>query len=121
MNLDKYIIKRVYYNYEIKITREFWKDWIGGIMCFNNIIWLHNKGFSIEALSFSLHLIYIKIEHMHLQYHLLFAHLIFILDYITNKPTAQAAGAAPSQCNFTNRQNPLIQQNCRNFWPSNAI
>ena len=31
-----------------------------------------------------------------------------------NKPAAQAAGADPSQCSFTHRQSPPIQQNCRN-------
>ena len=30
------------------------------------------------------------------------------------KPAAHAAGADPSQCNSTSRQNPLIQQNCLN-------
>ena len=38
-----------------------------------------------------------------------------------NNPAAQAAGADPSQCNQTNRQNPPIQQNFCNFWTSNAI
>ena len=40
---------------------------------------------------------------------------------VINKPAAQAAGADPSQCNSTNKQNPPIQQNRRNFWTSNAI
>ena len=31
-----------------------------------------------------------------------------------NKPAAQAAGADPSRCSFTNRQSPPIQQNRRN-------
>ena len=38
-----------------------------------------------------------------------------------NKPAAQAAGTDPSRCSFTNRQNPHIQQNCRNVWSSDAI
>ena len=37
------------------------------------------------------------------------------------KPAAQAAGADPSWCHCTNRQNPPIQQNRQNFWTSNAI
>ena len=37
-------------------------------------------------------------------------------EYIQNKPSAQALGACPSQCNYTYRQNPSIQQNCCNFW-----
>ena len=43
--------------------------------------------------------------------------VIYLLkqDVIVNKPAAQAAGADPSQCNFTSRQIPLIQQNCPNF------
>ena len=32
-----------------------------------------------------------------------------------NKPAVQAVGADPFQCNFTNRQNQAIQQNCINF------
>ena len=40
---------------------------------------------------------------------------------LKNKPAAQAAVADPSQCNSTNRQNPLIQQNFHNFGTSNAI
>ena len=38
-----------------------------------------------------------------------------------NNPAAQAAGADPSQFNFTNSQNPPLQQNCHNTWPNNAI
>ena len=38
-----------------------------------------------------------------------------------NKAAVKAAGADPSRCNSTNRQNPTIQQNCRNFWTSNVI
>ena len=38
----------------------------------------------------------------------------------TNKPAAQAAGADPSLCKSTNRQNPAIQQNDRYFWTSRA-
>ena len=40
---------------------------------------------------------------------------------LKNKPAAQAAGADPSWWSSTNGQNPPIQQNCRNFWTSNAI
>ena len=36
------------------------------------------------------------------------------LIHIVNKPAAQAAGADPSRCNSTNRQNQPIQQNGRN-------
>ena len=38
-----------------------------------------------------------------------------------NKPAAQAADIDPSQCNYTSRQNPPIQKNCRNFWTNTAI
>ena len=37
---------------------------------------------------------------------------VYIIKY---KPAAQAAGADPSQCNFTNRQNSPIQLNCHNY------
>ena len=33
-----------------------------------------------------------------------------------NKPFAKAAGADPSWCNSTNKQNPPIQQNDHYFW-----
>ena len=38
-----------------------------------------------------------------------------------NKPAAKAAGADPSRWNSTSRQNPLIQQNPRNFLTKTAI
>ena len=38
-----------------------------------------------------------------------------------NNPAAQAAGADPSRCNSTSRQNPPIQQKRRNFWTDTAI
>ena len=38
-----------------------------------------------------------------------------------NKPAAQASGADPSRCSFTNGQSLTIQQNHRNSWTSNAI
>ena len=37
-----------------------------------------------------------------------------------NKPAVQAAGADPSRCNSTNRQNSTLQQNCI-FWINDAI
>ena len=40
---------------------------------------------------------------------------------IKNKPAAQAAGADPSQCNSTNRQNSPLQLNCCNFLINNEI
>ena len=42
-------------------------------------------------------------------------------DILVNKPAAQAAGADPSRCSFTNRQSPPIQQSCRNSWTNHAI
>ena len=50
-------------------------------------------------------------------------YLVFFICMISlkNKPAAQAAGADPSRWSSTNRQNPRIQQNCRNFWTSNGI
>ena len=44
-----------------------------------------------------------------------------LIQKYKNKPAAQTAGADLTRCNFTNRQNPSIQQNCRNSWTSNAI
>ena len=44
-----------------------------------------------------------------------------ILLYDIKKPAAQAAGADPSQCKSTRRQNPPIQQNGYNFWTDTAI
>ena len=38
-----------------------------------------------------------------------------------NKPAAQAAGADLSLCNYTNRQNLTIQQNCSDFLSSIVI
>ena len=38
-----------------------------------------------------------------------------------NKHAAQAAGADPSKCNSTNRQNPPLQHNHHNSRTSNAI
>ena len=38
-----------------------------------------------------------------------------------NKPPALAPGADSSKCSSTNRQNQPIQQNCPNYWTSNAI
>ena len=38
------------------------------------------------------------------------------LNQIENKTAAQTADADTSQSNFTNRQNPPIQQNCCNSW-----
>ena len=40
------------------------------------------------------------------------------LNVLKNKTAAQAAGADPSQCNSTSRQNPAIQQNRSNFLPN---
>ena len=38
-----------------------------------------------------------------------------------NKPAAQAASANHSQCNSTDRQKPLIQENRHNFWTNYVI
>ena len=48
-------------------------------------------------------------------------YVIFVSRKYFYKPTAQAAGADPSRCNSTNRQNPPIQQNRHNSLTSNAI
>ena len=40
-------------------------------------------------------------------------------QFLTNKPATQAAGADPSWCNST--RSPPGLQNCRNFWPNEAI
>jgi len=39
----------------------------------------------------------------------------------SSKPAAQTAGAGPSRCNSTNRQNPSDQQNRLNFLTNNTI
>ena len=65
---------------------------------------------------------------------LLFCCLIFFIQFylltnsgatptqsFQNKPVAQAGGADPSRCNFTNRQNPPVQQKSCNFWTDRAL
>ena len=44
-----------------------------------------------------------------------------VSGFFKNMPAAQAAGADPSRYSSSNRQNPPIHQNRRNFWTSNAI
>ena len=38
-----------------------------------------------------------------------------------HKPTGQAVWTDPSWCNFTDKKNPLMQQNCHNSWTSHAV
>ena len=40
--------------------------------------------------------------------------IVHKMPLLENKPDAQAAGADPSQCIFTDRQSPSIQQNRHN-------
>ena len=49
--------------------------------------------------------------------------LLYVLkeNFHLNKHAAQAAGADPSKCNSTNRQNPPLQHNHHNSRTSNAI
>ena len=43
------------------------------------------------------------------------------IAFMLNKPAAQPAGADPSRCNSTSRQNPHIQQNRCNIWTNTAV
>ena len=51
----------------------------------------------------------------------IYIHDSYLKFQYSNKPAVQAAGTDPSQWSSTNGQNPLIQQNQRNFWTSNAL